>query len=158
MASQPPSTTTPSSTSAPSSPAVDVSAHRSCHRCARRMSSYKYDKHTICNRCRDVNCAVDVRCSESSFWTADAMQEYLKHRKSLVSKGRKKPASATPPSSPSPTPVVSTVSSLISHPADPSVSDDQRIKDYVHSLLSGFFSQSSDSLSKRKGNTVCQCL
>ena len=72
------------------------------------------------------------------------MQEYLKHRKSLVSKGRKKPASATPSSSPSPTPMVSTVSSLVSQPVVPSVSDDQRIKEYVHSLLSGFFSQSSD--------------
>ena len=116
MASQLPNTAMPPSTSALSSPAVDVSAHRSCQRCARWMSSYKYDKHTICNQCRDVNCAVDVRCSECSSWTADAMQEYLKHCKSLVSKGRKKPASATPSSSPSLTLVVSTVSSLVSQP------------------------------------------
>ena len=84
MASQPPFTSIPSSTSAPSSPAVDVSAHRSCQRCARRMSSFKYDKCTICNQCRDVNCAVDVRCSECSSWTADTMQEYLKPHKSVI--------------------------------------------------------------------------
>ena len=138
MASQPLSTSTPSLTFVPLSPAVDVSAHHSCQRCARRMSSFKYDKHTVCNQCRHVNCAVDVKCSECSSWTADIMQEYLEHRKSLVLKGRKKPALATPSSSPSPTPVVSTVSSLVSRPAIPTVSDDQRSK-IMFILFSLFF-------------------
>ena len=35
-------TSAPLSTSAASSHAMDVSAHRSCHRCARRMSGIKY--------------------------------------------------------------------------------------------------------------------
>ena len=70
------------------------------------------------------------------------MQEYLKHRKSLVSKGKKKPAAAALSVSPSSTPVVSAVSSVVPQPALPSVSDDQKIKDYVHSFLSQFLSQS----------------
>ena len=64
----------------------------------------------------------------------------MKPSKSLVSKGKKKPAAATP-SSPLLTPAVSSVSSLVSQPALPSVSDDQKIKEYVHSILSSFLSQ-----------------
>ena len=144
MTSQPPSTSTPPSTSAPSSPAVDVSTHRSCQRCARRMCSIKCDKHTICNQCRDVSCPIDVRSSECNSWPADVMQDYLKHHKSLVAKGIKKLASATPSFTPSLTPVVSSISSLVSQPALPSVSDDQKINEYVHSILSSFLSQTSD--------------
>ena len=54
------STSTPPSPPAPSSPAVDISAHRSCHRCARRMSRINYSKHTICIHCRDVSCSIDI--------------------------------------------------------------------------------------------------
>ena len=70
------------------------------------------------------------------------MQNYLRHRKSLVSKGRKKPATAVPTASASSTPEVSTVSSVINQPALPSVSDDDKIKDYVQSFLSQFLTQS----------------
>ena len=84
---------TPSTTA--SSPALDVSAHRSCLRCAKRMSSVKYDKHTICLACMNIACSVEVRCSECSEWSLDVMQDYLSHRKSLVSEGRKKPATAS---------------------------------------------------------------
>ena len=42
------------STSAPSSPAADLSAHCSCTRCTCRTSSLKYDKHSLCLSCRDV--------------------------------------------------------------------------------------------------------
>ena len=102
----------------------------------------KYDKHTFCLHCRNVTCSVEVRCSECSEWSLDFMQKYLAHRKSLVSKGTKKPATAAPAASPSSTPVVSTVSSVVQQPALPSVSDDQKIKDYVQSFLSQFLSQS----------------
>ena len=55
MASSPPPTTSvPTLTAASSSPAVDMSAHRFCHCCAKRMSSIKYDKHTLCLQCRNV--------------------------------------------------------------------------------------------------------
>ena len=52
------------STSVPSSSATDVSAHHSCTRCTRRMSSIEYDKHSLCLNCRDVQCSLDVRCDE----------------------------------------------------------------------------------------------
>ena len=77
---------------------------------------------------------------ECSNWSSDMMQYYLKYRKSLVSKG-KKPVSTTPPSSPSITPAVSSIASVVSQPSIPSVSDDEKIRDYVHSFLSSFFSQ-----------------
>ena len=143
---QPPSTSTAPSSSAIASPASDVAAHRSCQRCSRRMSSYKYDKHTLCLHCRDVVCLVEVRCTECSSWSTDLMKEYLKHRKSLVSEGKKKPVVTTvttPSSSPSATPSVSpSISVLVFNPSLPSVSNDQKIKDYVHSILSSFLSQS----------------
>ena len=141
---QPPSTSTAPLSSAIASPASDVAAHRSCQRCSRRMSSYKYDKHTLCLHCRDVICSVEVRCTECSSWSTDFMKEYLKHRKSLVSKGKKKPVVTAPSSSSSSvTPsVLPCVSALVSNPSLPSVSDDQKIKDYVHSFLSLFLTQS----------------
>ena len=91
-------TSLPTSTSAPSSSAMDVSAHRSCIRCAQTMSSIEYDRHSVCLHCRDVQCSLEVRCSECSSWSLNIMQDYLKHRKTLVSKSKKKPVSATPSS------------------------------------------------------------
>ena len=85
---QPPSTSTAPLSSAIASPASDVAAHRSFQRCSRRMISYKYDKHTLCLLCRDVICSVEVRFTECSSWSTDLMKEYLKHRKSLVSKAQ----------------------------------------------------------------------
>ena len=113
-------TSLPTSTSAPSTSAVDVSAHCSCTRCARRMSSVKYDRHSLGLHCRDVQCSMEVRCSECSSWSSDIMQEYLKHSKTLVSKRKKKPVSTTP-SSPSITPAVSTTASVDSSPSLPSI-------------------------------------
>ena len=39
---------------------------------------------------RDVLCSVDVRCKECRDWSTESMLEYLKHKKSLVSKGKKR--------------------------------------------------------------------
>ena len=75
-----PSTTAPTMTS--SSSTVDVAAHCSCARCSRRMSSLKYDKYTLCLSCRNVTCAVDMRCVECTAWSTDEMAEYLRHKKS----------------------------------------------------------------------------
>ena len=76
-------------------------------------------------------------------WSTDLMIDYLKHWKSLVSKGKKKPVVTTHSSSTSAPPSVSpSVSSLVSNPSLPSVGDDQKIKDYVHSFLSSFLLQS----------------
>ena len=68
------------------------------------------------------------------------MQDYLQHKKFLALKGKKPVFSAS--SSPSVSLAVSTVVPVGSPIALPSVSVDAKIKDYVHSLLSSFFSQS----------------
>ena len=155
MASQPPSTSAGASSS--SSPALDSAAHRSCSKCSRRMSSYKYDKHTLCLHCRDVLCSVDLRCRECSSWSTEMMQDYLKHQKSLVSKGKKKSSVTTPTSSapsvlPSATPASPAVSDSVAPPTPTltSLASDQSIKDYVHSVLASFFSQPASQF--RLGN------
>ena len=97
------------STSAPLTTPVDVSARRSCHRCTRRMSSLTHDKHTLCVTCRDVDCSVAVRCDECREWSTELMNEYIRHKRSLISKSRKpkvttpsaSSASVTPSESPS---------------------------------------------------------
>ena len=47
-------TSTPVTSTSSSTAATGVSPHRSCVRCTRRMSSVKYDRHTLCINCRDV--------------------------------------------------------------------------------------------------------
>ena len=131
--SVPSSPATPS-TSAPGSTAS--SAHRICPRCARRMSSLKYDKHTICVACRDTQCSVEVRCSECSCWSVGYILGYVKHQKSLVSKGKKK----TPSSSPLKQPAVQTTAPVA--PSTLPASTEDQLKQYVHSFLSDFLSQS----------------
>ena len=89
--------TLPSSPSAPStSAAADVSAYCTCPRCTRGMSSLKYYKHSLCVACRDVQCSVEVRCSECRSWSTDFILGYVKHKRSLVSKGKKKSSSSSP--------------------------------------------------------------
>ena len=100
-----PSTSATTSTSAGSSAST---SHRSCPRCARRMSSLKFDKHTTCVKCRDKQCSVEVRCSECEKWSVDFMLGYVKHQRTLVSKGGKSKStssssSLTPPVVPTPT-------------------------------------------------------
>ena len=76
--------TSATSTSAGSSAST---SHRSCPRCARRMSSLKFDKHTTCVKCGDKQCSVEVRCSECEKWSVDFMLGYVKHQRTLVSRG-----------------------------------------------------------------------
>ena len=87
----PTTTATPISTMATTSsaPALD-SAHRSCSSCPRRMSKLKYDRHTVCSNCRSCKCDIAVRCNECKDWTIPEMEEYLKHRRSLEGKSKKK--------------------------------------------------------------------
>ena len=119
--------------------ALDTAAHRSCKQCSRRMSSYKYDKHTLYLHCRDVLCSVDVWCRECSSSSTAMMQDYLKHHKSLVAKGKKKTAVSTPSSSSVPPSAPPSVSSVAPAPAITSLSDDAKLKEYVHSILASFF-------------------
>ena len=139
MASHP-STTVPTLPS--SSPAMDVAAHHTCKSCNRRMSSFKYDKHTLCISCRDVTRSVDVRCSECSSWSTESMAEYLRHRRSLVSEGKKKPVTTPSSSSPSvPPSAARSVSSQSPSPSLTSIADDTKIKHYVQSVLASMLSQ-----------------
>ena len=154
MASQLPSTSASAGASSSLSPVLDSAAHRSCSECSRRMRSYKSDKHTLCLYYRDVLCSVDLRCRECSLWSTEMLQDYLKHRKSLVSKGKKKSSVATPTSSsPSvplsatpPTPAVS-VSVAPPTPTLTSIASDQSINDYVHSVLASFLFQPASQIS-----------
>ena len=127
------------STSAPGSVAAS-SAHRTCPRCARRMSSLKYDKHSICVACRNSQCSVDVRCNECNSWSVDFMLGYVKHQKSLVSKGKKKT-----PSSPSKPPPVPTTAPVAPHPPLPAGTEDQ-LRQYVHSILADFLQSQSGQI------------
>ena len=106
------------------------------------MSSYKYDKHSLCISCRDVTCSVDVRCNECSSWSTESMAEYLRHRRSLVSKGKKKPVTTTSSSSPSvPPSAAPSVSAQSPAPYLSSIADDSKIKQYVQSVLASMLSQ-----------------
>ena len=70
------------------------------------------------------------------------MQEYLKHRETLVSKRKKKPVSTAPSSSPSIATAVSTTAFVGSSSSLPSISTDDKLGDYLHSFLANFLSQS----------------
>ena len=106
------------------------------------MSSLKYDRHTLCLSCRDGTCSVDLCFVECTAWSTDVMAEYLRHRKSLVSKGKKKLSVATPSSSPlvPPSATLSLASSSPS-PTLSSIAGDEKIKQYVHLILANFLSQ-----------------
>ena len=92
MASSSAPTTTALSAASPVP--MDSSASRSCTKCHRRMSSLKYDQHTICAQCRDVVCNMTTRCAECSTWFNKTMTDYLKHEKSLATKSKKKPVTS----------------------------------------------------------------
>ena len=98
---------------------------------------------THCISCRDVTCSVDFRFSECSSWSTESMAEYLCHRRSLVSKGKKKPV--TTPSSTSPS-VPRSVSSQSPSPSLTSIADD-KLKQYVQSVLASMLSQPGNQVS-----------
>ena len=75
----------------------------SCPRCHGRMSCFSVDRHSICSKCRGSDCTFDCRCDECMSWSVEEMESYVKLRKSLASKSKKK-STSTPktPSSPGP--------------------------------------------------------
>ena len=95
------STGVPVSSTASATPSAsaqpDAVSARSCPGCSRRMSSLKYDRHSFCTKCRPVKCSLDNRCAECISWSEDFMHVFLKHRQTLVAKGKKKPGVAGPP-------------------------------------------------------------
>ena len=119
----------PASPSTPStSAATNVSARCTCPRCTCQMSSLKYDKHSLCVACRDVQCSVEVRCSECRTWSTDFMLGYVKHKRSLVSKGKKESSS-----SPLVPVTAVTTAPVVSLPNLPDSTDEQ-LRNYVHSV------------------------
>ena len=91
----------PMSGSSSSVPSSGESSRWSCPRCHWRMSSYSVDRHSICCKCRGNDCTIDCRCDECLSWSMEEMESYVKLRKSLASKGKKKSFSTlkTPSSS-----------------------------------------------------------
>ena len=76
------------------------------------------------------------------------MAEYVRHKCSLVSKGKKPKVSTPSTSTPSVTPSASpTVVSQVATPSLSSIADDDKIKSYVHSVLASMLSQSSGQIS-----------
>ena len=136
MASTPPSTT---SSSTPVPTAMDSAALRFCQKCHRRKSSLQYDSHTLCSHRRDVVCSLTTCCTECQDWSAEIVSEYLKHKKSLATKRGKMPATAA--SSGSSQPAVASSPLLGSPPRFPSVSDDDKIRDAILSVLQNCLSQ-----------------
>ena len=126
MASTPPPTTAASATPPP----VDPAALRSCPRCRHRMSSLKHDKHTVCTRCREVNCNLTDRCDECKDWSSKTMTTYLTYQRSLASKRSKtpQPASVNQPAATGSSVGPSSVSS-------PTVDDSDRLKEAVMSAV-----------------------
>ena len=135
-----PSNSAPSSTS--STTPVDVTARR----CTRRIS-LTHDKHTICVTCRDVDCSVAVRCDECREWSTESMNEYVCHKRSLISKSRKPKVTTPSASSASVTPSESPSLSQVVTPPPTSLADDEKLKNYVHSFLASMLSQQSGQVS-----------
>ena len=99
----------------------------------------KYDSHTLCSHRRDVVCSLTTCCTECQDWSVEIMSEYLKHKKSLTTKRGK--MSATAASSGSSQPAVASSPLLGSPPRFPSISDDDKIRDAILSVLQNCLSQ-----------------
>ena len=79
--------TSGSSSSVPSS---GDSSRRSCPRYHGRMSTFSVDRHSICTKCRGTECNLECRCDECLSWSVEEMEAYVKLRKSLASKVKRK--------------------------------------------------------------------
>ena len=58
---------------------------RKCNKvgCNRRVSSEMYDAHSLCSKCRGINCASGIRCSECQEWSDDYYDQYLQRMQRL---------------------------------------------------------------------------
>ena len=81
-------------------------------------------------------CSLGDRCNECRSWSKDFMLGYVKHQRTLVSKGRKPVTS----SSPSPPVTAITTAPVVSRLSLP-VFEDQ-FREYVHAMLQNMLSQS----------------
>ena len=62
-----------------------------------------FDQNTVCSKCRGFDCDFDRHCDVCMDWSQEEMEAYVKHRKSLVHKGKRgKDSFPKPLSSPGP--------------------------------------------------------
>ena len=67
-----------------------------CLKCTNRLSDSCYDKHTLCEKCRNQVCDYNAFCDECRSWSTDFRKIYVKHQK-RVSKGKAKGKAKSPP-------------------------------------------------------------
>ena len=74
---------------------------RTCLTCTNRLSDLCYDKHTLCEKCRNQVCGNDSFCDECRSWPNDFRRMCVKHQRTLhqkrVSKGNAKAKAKSPP-------------------------------------------------------------
>ena len=119
-------------------PSLGESSRWSCPRCHERMSSFSVDRYSICCKCHGNDCTIDCRCDECLSWSMEEMESYVKLRKSLASKGKKKSSSApkTPSSSRPQAPSVDVDEKICAHIATFSRNVDDRLASLSSSLMS----------------------
>ena len=125
----PVSTSTSTSSTPTTATTVDLYARRSCPRCGRRMSSLQFDKHSLCVVWRDMKCSLASRCKECKSWSKEFMLGYVKHQRSLVTKGKRIPPS------PSPSPPVMVVTTTSLDPSPSELFSEDRLRQLMHSML-----------------------
>ena len=118
------------------------------------MSSFSVDRHSICSKCRGIDCTFDCRCDECMSWSVEEMESYVKLRKSLASKSKKKSTSAlkTPSSSGLQAPSVDVDEQIRAHIATFSQDVDDRLASVSSSImtrLDELFSQFRSNVSNR---------
>ena len=129
-------------TSSSSTSSQEAGSHRNCSVCKKRISQYKFDRHTVCISCRPIVCDLNHRCGECNDWSTDEMENYLKHRKSLDSKGKKKDSKAsTITQSPKQTNLVST--DML-----------RSLEDRLNQKFSKFFEHKLDLIDEAIGNKL----
>ena len=72
-----------------------------CLTCTNRLSDLCYDKHTLCEKCRNQVCGYNSFCDECRSWSTDFRRMYVKHQRTLhqkcVAKGNAKAKAKSPP-------------------------------------------------------------
>ena len=133
-----------------SAPSSGEPSHRSCPRCHGRMSSFSVDRYSVCYKCLGNDCTIDCRCDVCLSWSVVEMDSYVKLRKSLTSKNRKKPSSApkTPSSAEPQTPSIDVDEQIRAHIATFSRDVDDRLA----SMSSSIMSRLEDLFSQFRGN------
>ena len=63
--------------------ASDKRKFRTCLHCPSRMPSIDFDSHTLCIKCRDQVCDLDVHCDECRDWPISKWQVFVKYNRGL---------------------------------------------------------------------------